>query len=54
MSATSAKPPLLEVQGISKSFPGVRALKGVNLEVRSGEVQAVLGVTALPGSSELS
>jgi len=34
MSATSTKLPLLEAQGISKSFPGVRALKGVNLEDR--------------------
>jgi len=34
---------LLEARGFSKSFPGVRALKGVNLEVRSGEVHAVLG-----------
>jgi rhamnose transport system ATP-binding protein len=43
MNATSNKRPLLEARGISKSFPGVRALKGVDLEVRSGEVHAVLG-----------
>ncbi|MET9800582.1 sugar ABC transporter ATP-binding protein [Streptomyces sp. NPDC006368] len=29
--------------GITKSFPGVRALDGVDLEVRSGEVHCLLG-----------
>ena len=36
-------PPLLEACGISKSFPGVRALHRVDLEVRAGEVHALLG-----------
>lgn len=35
--------PLLEVRGITKSFAGVQALKGVNLDVRAGEVHCVLG-----------
>ncbi|WP_022884494.1 sugar ABC transporter ATP-binding protein [Glaciibacter superstes] len=34
---------LLEVSGISKSFAGVQALRGVNLDVRPGEVHCVLG-----------
>jgi ABC-type sugar transport system ATPase subunit len=34
---------LLHMQGISKSFPGVRALDGVDLEVRAGEVLALVG-----------
>ena len=35
--------PLLEVRNLSKSFAGVRALKGVNLQVLPGEVHCVLG-----------
>jgi ribose transport system ATP-binding protein len=37
------QPPLLEMQGIEKSFPGVRALQGVDLSLRKGEVHALLG-----------
>ncbi len=35
--------PLLHVSGVTKSFAGVRALRGVDLEVRAGEVHALLG-----------
>jgi ribose transport system ATP-binding protein len=35
--------PLLEVRRLTKSFPGVRALKGVSLVVQPGEVLAVIG-----------
>ena len=35
--------PLLEARGISKSFPGVQALSRVDLDVRRGEVHALLG-----------
>ncbi len=35
--------PILEVRGVTKSFPGVRALKGVNLRVYPGEVHALMG-----------
>ena len=34
---------ILEMQGISKTYPGVRALKNVNLLVRSGEIHAICG-----------
>ncbi len=36
-------PALLDVRGATKSFAGVAALKGVDLEVRAGEVHCVLG-----------
>src|SRR3990170_4133176 len=35
--------PLLAMAGIVKEFPGVRALDGVDLDVRAGEVHALLG-----------
>jgi ribose transport system ATP-binding protein len=31
---------LLEMKGIGKSFPGVRALEGVSLSLREGQVHA--------------
>ncbi len=34
---------LLEMKGIGKSFPGVKALEGVNLSIREGQVHALLG-----------
>ena len=34
---------ILEVRNIIKEFPGVRALGGVDLSVRSGEVHALVG-----------
>ncbi|MBV9563080.1 MAG: sugar ABC transporter ATP-binding protein [Bradyrhizobium sp.] len=34
---------MLTLEAISKSFPGVRALSGVNLEVRSGEIHGLVG-----------
>src|SRR4051794_40631899 len=37
------KAPLLEMHGIVKQFPGVRALDGVDLDVRPGEVHCLLG-----------
>jgi len=34
---------LLEMRGITKTFPGVNALDNVNLAVRAGEIHAVVG-----------
>ncbi len=39
---TPAKP-LLEIRGLSKSFPGVKALQDVDLTVRRGEVHGLMG-----------
>ena len=35
--------PLLQLDGIEKSFPGVKALKGASLNVRAGRVMALVG-----------
>ena len=35
--------PVLEMTGISKSFPGVKALDNVSLTVRAGTVHALMG-----------
>jgi len=42
-SPAPAAPPLLEMRGIAKSFPGVRALQGVSLTLQRGEVLALTG-----------
>src|SRR5580693_8205540 len=41
-AAVSAHP-LVRIKGMTKAFGGGRALRGVSLEVRSGEVHALLG-----------
>lgn len=41
--AESPTSPLLEMEGIYKRFGGVQALKGVNFDLRQGEVHALVG-----------
>ena len=41
--STDAATPLLEVRGMGKRFPGVRALHDVDLTLGRGEVLAVIG-----------
>ena len=35
--------PILEVRGLVKEYPGVRALGGVDFDVRAGEVHCIVG-----------
>jgi len=39
----ASQPPLLQMRGISKAFPGVQALDDVSLQVARGEVVALVG-----------
>jgi hypothetical protein len=41
-------PPVFRISDLSKTFPGTRALNGVNLDVRSGGVHALLEQERLP------
>jgi putative multiple sugar transport system ATP-binding protein len=41
--ADSAPTDILEMRGITKTFPGVKALQDVNLTVRRGEIHAICG-----------
>src|SRR5689334_5154183 len=43
VAAPAPSSALLEMRGIVKQFPGVRALDGVDLDVRAGEVHCLLG-----------
>jgi ribose transport system ATP-binding protein len=53
--ATPAQPraarPLLRMDGIVKSFPGVKALRGVSLELQAGQVMAIVGENGAGKSS---
>ncbi len=43
MTAPTAPQPVLRLSGISKSFPGVRALSDVQLDLYAGQVTALIG-----------
>ena len=43
VTANPTYAPLLVMRGIDKSFPGIRALQGVDLELHAGEVLALVG-----------
>ena len=43
MSHTETNRPLLQMRDISKTFPGVRALDNVRLDVHAGEIHSLMG-----------
>src|ERR1700712_1051480 len=43
MSSPDSRPALLEMRGISKTFPGVQALDNVRLAVHPGQVHSLMG-----------
>src|ERR1700735_2285032 len=49
--STTVAPPLLRMEGIVKSFPGVKALRGVSLELQAGQVMAIVGENGAGKSS---
>jgi simple sugar transport system ATP-binding protein len=40
---TQNETPLLSISGVSKGFPGVKALNNVSFDIRKGEIMALLG-----------
>ena len=43
LTSAGADAPVLQIRRLSKSFPGVRALQDVSLDIRGGEVHVLLG-----------
>lgn len=40
---TTSSPYILEMRNVSKTFPGVKALDGINLKVKRGTIHALMG-----------
>lgn len=49
-----SEPPLLELRGVSKSYPGVLALDRVDLELRAGEAHVLFGENGAGKSTLIS
>jgi branched-chain amino acid transport system ATP-binding protein len=43
MSDVASPDPLLEVEGLEVAYGGIQAVKGIDLEIRSGELVALIG-----------
>ncbi len=52
--ATSAAPPLLQIQDVSLRFGGVQALSDVSFDIRKGEIRAIIGPNGAGKTSMLN
>ncbi|MEE8398536.1 MAG: ATP-binding cassette domain-containing protein, partial [Desulfobacterales bacterium] len=43
--------PIIQLRGISKTFPGVKALSDIDLDIRQGEVHVLVGENGAGKSS---
>lgn len=46
MNDLNRSPYILEMRNVSKTFPGVKALDGINLKVKRGSIHALMGKMA--------
>ena len=54
LGMTSLNDVLIDATGIEKSFPGVRALAGVSLQVRAGRLVALLGELGVTSYAQIA
>ena len=54
MVATGEEAPILRVRGLTRTFPGVRALDRVDLDLRAGEVHVLFGENGAGKSTLIS
>ena len=48
MISRLSEQPILRASGITKHYGGIHALRGVDLEIRPGEIHALMGENGAP------